>query len=55
MTHPAMRQAVNDAGTNKVPVVFHRQNREDWLVVVRLNDLPELVDRLATLKGNDGG
>jgi len=48
-----MRQAVNDAGTNKVPVVFHRQNREDWLVVVRLNDLPELVDRLSALEQNE--
>ena len=51
--YPAMRQAVNDAGTNKVPVVFHRQNREDWLVVVRLNDLPELVDRLSALEQNE--
>ena len=48
--YPAMRQAIGDAGSDKVPVVFHRQNREDWLVIVRLNDLPELVDRFATLK-----
>jgi len=51
--YPAMRQAVKDAGTNKVPVVFHRQNREDWLVVIRLNDLPELVDRLSALEQNE--
>lgn len=27
--YPAMKQAVTDAGAEKVPVVFHRQNRED--------------------------
>jgi len=48
--YPAMRQAIADAGTGKVPVVFHRQNHEDWLMVLRLNDLPELVDRLAGLE-----
>jgi len=52
--YPAMKQATTDAGTDKVPVVFHRQNREDWLVVLRLNDLPELVDRFSSLKRNDG-
>ena len=51
--YPAMRQAVRDAAKGKVPVVFHRQNREDWPVVVRLNDLPELVDRFSTLKENE--
>jgi Holliday junction resolvase len=48
--YPAMRQVVRDAGAGKVPVVFHRQNREEWLAIIRLNDLPELVDRFAGLK-----
>jgi len=52
--YPAMRQAVSDAGANKVPVVFHRQNREDWLAIIRLNDLPELIDHFSELKRNDG-
>ena len=51
--YPAMRQAIRDAGTDKVPVVFHRQNREEWLAVIRLNDLPELIDRLSALKTKD--
>ena len=51
--YPAMRQAVRDAGADKVPVVFHRQNHEDWLVVMRLNDLPELVDRLSNVKDKE--
>jgi Holliday junction resolvase len=41
--YPAVKQAVRDAGADKVPIVFHRQNREDWLAVIRLNDLPELI------------
>jgi len=44
--YPAMKQAVADAGTDKVPVVFHRQNRGEWLAIVRLNDLPELAKLL---------
>jgi len=51
--YPAMRQAVRDAGADKVPIVFHRQNHEDWLVIIRLNDLPELADRLSGLKDNE--
>ena len=51
--YPAMRQAVRDAAKGKVPVVFHRQNREEWLAIIRLNDLPELVERLSALEQND--
>ena len=40
--YPAMKQAINDAG-GKIPVVCHRQNREEWLVIVRLADLPRLI------------
>ena len=51
--YSAMRQAVKDAGTDKVPVVFHRQNREDWLAIIRLNDLSELIERFSALKENE--
>jgi len=51
--YPAMKQAIGDAG-DKVPIVFHRQNREDWLVVVRLNDLSDLIKNFSNLKRNDG-
>jgi hypothetical protein len=47
--YPAVKQAVRDAGEGKVPVVFHRQNREERLAVVRLNDLPELIERFSDL------
>ena len=39
--YPAMKQAVDDAG-GSIPIVCHRQNSKEWLVVVRLDDLPKL-------------
>lgn len=39
--YTALAQAIDDAG-DSVPVVAHRKNREDWVMIVRLNDLPEL-------------
>lgn len=35
-------QATKDAGT-KTPLVAHRRNRRDWVVVLRLDDLLKLV------------
>ena len=34
----AMKQAVRDADAAEVPAVFHRKNREGWLVTMRLDD-----------------
>lgn len=34
----AMKQAVRDAGAEGGPAVFHRKNREEWLVTMRLDD-----------------
>lgn len=39
--YAAIRQAVRDCG-EKVPVVCHRSNRNEWVAIVRLRDLPEL-------------
>lgn len=36
-----LRQAIRDSGT-KIPVVFHRRNREDWIVVLRASDFLKL-------------
>jgi len=46
--YESLEQAVDDAGANtqKVPVVCHRQNNKPWVVVVRLDDLPRLVEIL---------
>ena len=34
----AMTQAINDAKNGELPTVFHRKNREGWLVTMRLDD-----------------
>jgi len=46
--YEALEQAVADAGSN-VPVVLHRQNRKPWVAVIRLDDLPALIQKLAFL------
>jgi len=46
--YEALDQAVEDAGSN-IPVVLHRQNHKPWVAVVRLDDLPTLVQKLAFL------
>jgi Holliday junction resolvase len=51
--YPAVKQAVKDAGEGKLPIVFHRQNREEWLAVVRLNDLPELMELFSGMERDD--
>ena len=38
----ALEQSTNDAGED-VPIVCHRKNNKDWVVVVKLEDLPRLV------------
>ena len=34
----AMRQSQRDARTGEIPAVFHRKNREPWLVTMPLDD-----------------
>ncbi len=41
--YKAMEQASNDAGRDKVPVVVHRKNGEEWVVVMRAEDWLELL------------
>jgi len=43
--YAAMEQAVEDAGED-VPIVGHKRNGKPWLAVVRLDDLPRLVEVL---------
>ena len=46
--YEALEQAVEDAGAN-LPVVLHRQNRKPWVAIIRLDDLPTLIQKLAFL------
>lgn len=47
-----MEQAARDAA-GKVPVVMHRRNAEEWLVIVRLADVPRFI--LAAQDGEASG
>ena len=44
--YAALDQSIRDAGTNEIPVVAHRKNRRDWVVVVRLDDVPKFAKTL---------
>jgi Holliday junction resolvase len=46
--YEALDQAVADAG-DKTPIVIHRQNRQPWVAVIRLDDLPTIVNKLSFL------
>jgi hypothetical protein len=40
-----MEQAVRDSG-GKIPLVLHKRNRQDWLVIVRLDDVAGLAKEI---------
>lgn len=40
--HEAMKQSIRDARPGEMPAVFHRRNREEWLVTMPFNDWIEL-------------
>lgn len=44
----AMAQSIRDARQGEMPTVFHRKNREQWLVTMRLDDFMSLY---ANMKG----
>ena len=41
--YPAMAQATNDAGLNKIPLVAHRRNGEEWVVITKASDFLKLL------------
>lgn len=44
--YEAIAQAVRDAKDDHAPLVLHRRDREEWLAVLRLDDLAEIVAKL---------
>lgn len=42
--HEALAQAVRDSNGGKVPVVAHRRNRGEWVALLRMSDLLDLLD-----------
>lgn len=52
--YKAMGQAKADKKGDDLPVVLHRRNKEDWLVIVQLDDLPQFVSTMyLTLAAKD--
>jgi len=43
--YPWIEQAVRDA-RHRVPVVLHRRNKQPWLLMVRLEDVPRLAQEI---------
>ena len=43
--YKAMDQAVRDAEPSKVPVVAHKRNGREWLVIVSLTDFMKIVGK----------
>jgi len=44
--YPSLQQATNDAGDGKIPLVAHRRNRSPWIVILYLDDLPNLCEKI---------
>ena len=49
-----VEQAERDCG-GKIPLVLHRKDRRDWLVVMRLADVPRLAKEIASQAEALGG
>jgi hypothetical protein len=45
--YPAIEQACRDAAAGEVPLVLHRRNGKPWLVILELEQLPELARLIA--------
>lgn len=51
--YKALDQAITDAKNGNIPIVLHRKNRREWVVIVRLTDLPELSKKLSGKKDHE--
>lgn len=39
----ALKQAIEDAGEEQIPIVAHKKNRGEWVAILKLEDLMELI------------
>lgn len=49
--YKAMEQSKNDSAPDEIPTVFHRKNREDWVVIMPLDGFIKLYT--GELKSNE--
>lgn len=47
-----MKQSMNDANYNEIPVVIHKQNRRGWKVTMNAGDLVQMVSRDTRIWGS---
>ena len=40
--HKAIKQSIDDAKENEIPIVASKRNREDWLITMRVGDWFEM-------------
>jgi len=45
--YPAVEQAKRDAADGEVPIVLHRKNEREWLLIVPLASVPPLIERVS--------
>lgn len=50
----ALEQSINDAGDNEMPVVFHRKNRKQWVVIQPLDDWIDLYENAENVQRQNG-
>lgn len=43
--YPAMEQAAADAALGETPIVFHKRNHKDWVVVIDAEDFLDLMNK----------
>lgn len=50
-----LNQAIADAGPEKCPLVLHRRNNQEWIVIARLTDVPRLAAEVTAKTQAVGG
>ena len=41
--HTVMKKSLEDCTEDQTPVIIHRKDNEEWLLTVRLEDLPDMM------------
>jgi Holliday junction resolvase len=49
----SLNQAIKDAGENKIPIVIHRKNRSEWVAVLKLDNLLDIMDLIKNNNQNN--
>ena len=53
--YKALEQSESDAREGEIPVVCHRKNNDNWIIVFRLDKLKDVVNWVNSLENNEQG